>query len=160
MSVQLTPPPDRDFPAGRLQLRKEQLVSHIFTAPHPSTCRRPRRVLIAVAAVVGVALAAAATYGGYALTRTPTQLESVGCYESVSLSANTAVVPSGNGSPVAACAGVWSSAFPGVEQPGGFAACVLDSGAIGVFPASAAADPCERLGLPHLAKTPAAQAQH
>ena|SRR5215469_18542850 len=151
MSVHLTPPPDRDLPAGRLQLRKEQLVSHIFTTSYPSARRRPRRVLVVVAAVVGAAVTAAAAYGGYTLTRSATQLHSVGCYESVSLSANTAVVSAGNGSPAAACAGVWSSAFPGDEQPSGFAACVLDSGAVGVFPAPAAANPCAQLGLPRLA---------
>jgi len=157
MSVRLTPPPDRDFPAGRLQLRKEQLVSHVLTASHPSTRRLPRRVLIATATVVAAAATAAAAYGGYTLTRSATQLESIGCYESVSLSANTAVVPSGGGSPVAACAGVWSSAFPGVEPPAGFAACVLDSGAIGVFPAPAAANPCAKVGLPRLASQRHAQ---
>ena len=159
MSVDLTPPPDRDLPAGRLQLRKEQLVSHIFTAPQRSTHRRPRRVLIALAVVVVAAVTAAAAYGGYALTRSATPVVTVGCYETVSLSANTAVISAGDGSPVAACAGVWSSAFPGDEQPSGFAACVLDSGATGVFPAPAGSDPCEKLGIPRLAKAGASQSQ-
>lgn len=158
MSVRLTPPPDRDFPAGRLQLRKEQLVSEIFTASQPSTRRHSRRVLIVAAAVVGAAVTAAAAYGGYTLTRSATQVASIGCYESVSLGANTAVVRSGNGSPVAACAGIWSSAFPGDERPSGFAACVLDSGAVGVFPAPAASNPCAKLGLPRLASQ--RQGQH
>jgi len=157
MSDRLTPPPDRDFPAGRLQLRKEQLVSQIFTTSQTSSRRRPRRVLVAVAAVVGAAVTAAAAYGGYTLTRPVTPVRSIGCYESVSLSANTAVVSAGDGSPVAACEGVWSSAFPGDEQPDGFAACVLDSGAIGVFPAPAGSDPCDKLGLPRLAQGSASQ---
>ena len=32
MSIRLTPPPEREFPAGRLQQRKEQLVSQIHGA--------------------------------------------------------------------------------------------------------------------------------
>ena len=50
MSIRLTPPPERDFPAGRLQQRKEQLVSELYgasAAPSPalpaaSPCARRR----------------------------------------------------------------------------------------------------------------------
>ena len=146
MSIHLTPPPERDFPAGRLQLRKEQLVSQIFATAGPRATRRPRRGLVLVLAAVTAGLLATAAYGGYVLTRSATPVESIGCYQTVSLTANTAVFAAGNRSPVVACAESWSSAFPGVAQPASFAACVLDSGAIGVFPADIG-DPCAKLGL-------------
>ena len=63
MSIDLTPPPERDFPTGRLQQRKEQLVSQ-FEAAHAPPHRRAQRrrrplVLAGVAAVLaGVAVAA------------------------------------------------------------------------------------------------------
>lgn len=158
MSIQLTPPPERDFPAGRLQLRKEQLVSQIFATAGPQVRRWPRRGLVLAVAAATAAVLAAGAYAGYALTRPATQLESIGCYQDVSLTANTAVVAAGSGSPVVTCAKKWSSAFPGVAPPASFAACVLDSGAIGVFPADTG-NPCAKLGLAALAKTPAAGPQ-
>jgi hypothetical protein len=155
MSIQLTPPPERDFPAGRLQLRKEQLVSQIFSTAGPRATRRPRRGLVLVLVVVTAGLLATGAYAGYALTRSATPVESIGCYQTVSLTANTAVVAAGSGSPAGACAEKWSSAFPRVAPPASFAACVLDSGAIGVFPADTG-NPCAKLGLSALAETPTA----
>jgi hypothetical protein len=155
MSIQLTPPPERDFPAGRLQLRKEQLVSQIFTTAGPPVTRRPRRGLVLAIAAATAAILASAAYAGYALTRPATHLKSIGCYEDVSLTANTAVVDAGSGPPAVTCAEKWSSAFPGVARPASFAACVLDSGAIGVFPADTG-DPCAKLGVAALSKTPSA----
>src|SRR4029077_18622746 len=69
MNNRLTPPPERDFPAGRLQQRKEQLVSEIYADSAKRTPRYPRRVLVAVAALAGAGIFAAAAYAGYALTR-------------------------------------------------------------------------------------------
>ena len=154
MSNQLTPPPERDFPTGRLQLRKEQLVSQIFTPAGPPVSKWQRRGLALAAAAAVAAVLAAGAYAGYTLTRTATQLKTIGCYQDVSLTANTAVVAAGRGSPVVACANKWSSAFPGVAPPASFAACVLDSGEIGVFPADTG-NPCAKLGLAALAKTQA-----
>lgn len=74
----------------------------------------------------------------------------IGCYETDSLDANTAVIASGTGSPVAACAHTYASAFPGSQQPTHFSACALPSEVVGVFP-STAGDTCKSLGL-----TPAA----
>jgi hypothetical protein len=156
MNIHLTPPPERDFPAGRLQLRKEQLVSQIFSTAGPRATRRPRRGLVLVVAAVTAGLLATAAYAGYALMRSATPVESIGCYQTVSLTANTAVFAAGSRSPVVTCAEGWSSAFPGVARPASFAACVLDSGSIGVFPADAG-DPCAKLGLAAAGKTAAAQ---
>lgn len=159
MSIRLTPPPERGFPAGRLQQRKEQLVSQIYAESAARRQHPPRRVLVAAIAVATAGILAAAAYAGYALTRPATQLESIGCYESDSLDANTAVLSSSTESPVAACAGTYASAFPNSQPPTSFAACVLPSGSIGVFPADAESGTCKSLGLSNLAQTSATQAQ-
>ena len=61
MSGDLTPPPERAFPAGRLQLRKEQLVSHIHAEQSPRLVPSRRRqfglATAGVAAAVSVAAA-------------------------------------------------------------------------------------------------------
>jgi hypothetical protein len=158
MRNQLAPPPERDFPAGRLQLRKQHLVSEIRSASPIHLQRRSRRIAMAAIALAAVVLIGAA-YAGYVLTRPATQLESIGCYQSASLSANTAVISSDGGSPAAACARIWTSAFPGAARPAGFAACVLDSGAIGVFPKQSVADTCRQLGLAQLDQSATAQSQ-
>ena len=64
MSNGLTPPPERDFPAGRLQQRKEQLVSEISSDSTVFVPSRRRRLLVlgvAIAVVGRPALAAAST---------------------------------------------------------------------------------------------------
>ena len=71
----------------------------------------------------------------------------IGCYETDSLDANTAVLASGVNAPVASCAARFASAFPGSPRPASFAACVLPSGSIGVFPGDTAGDTCKSLGL-------------
>ena len=145
MSIRLTPPSEREFPAGRLQQRKEQLVSQISASPAVLT-RRPRRILVAAATVAVAGILTAGAYGGYKLTRPVTPVATIGCYETDSLDANTAVLASGIHSPVAACAHIYASAFPDSQRPPHFAACVLPSGSVGVFP-STSADTCKGLGL-------------
>ena len=146
MSTGLTPPPERDFPAGRLQQRKEQLVSQIDGTSVATTHHAPR-ILVVAAAFAIAGIVAAAAYAGYALTRSATPVATIGCYESDSLDANTAVFASGTGSPVAACARTYASAFPSAQQPTHFAACVLPSGSVGVFPGDTTGDTCKSLGL-------------
>ena len=63
MTIHLAPPPERDFPAARLQARKEQLVSRIFAAPAARGQHRPRRT---VAAVIAAAAAFTAVGAGVA----------------------------------------------------------------------------------------------
>jgi hypothetical protein len=108
-------------------------------------------VLAAALAIAGIL--AAAGYAGYALTRPVTPVATIGCYESDSLDANTSVLASGIDSPVAACAASYASAFPGSPRPASFAACVLPSGSVGVFPSDTSGGTCKRLGLSERAKT-------
>jgi hypothetical protein len=122
-------------------------VSEIYGAPAAPTQHHPRRILVLAAAVAIAGILAAAAYAGYTLTRPVTPVVTIGCYESDSLDANTAVLSAGTKSPVAACAGVYASAFPGSHSPAGFAACVLPSGSIGVFPGDTTGDTCKSLGL-------------
>jgi hypothetical protein len=134
-------------------------VSQISGAPGALTQHHPRRILVFAAALAIAGILAAAAYAGYALTRPATPVATVGCYESDSLDANTAVLSSGTHSPVAACAGTYASAFPGSPRPASFAACVLPSGSIGVFPSDAGSDTCKSLGLSERAKATAVQPQ-
>jgi hypothetical protein len=148
MSDRLTPPPEREFHAGRLQQRKEQLVSQIDGIPAARTWHRPRRVLVLAAAFAVAGILAAAAYAGYALTHGAAPVATIGCYETDSLDANTAVVEPGKESPVALCARQYASAFPGSQRPASFTACVLPSGSVGVFPSDAGSgDTCKSLGL-------------
>jgi hypothetical protein len=154
MSIRLTPPPERDFPAGRLQQRKEQLVSQISGASTAAAPRHSRRVLVCVAALAVAGILSAAAYAGYTLIRPVTPVATIGCYESDSLAADTAVLRAGKASPVAACAGIYASAFPASPKPTGFTACVLPSDSVGVFPNASTGDTCKRLGLAQTAATP------
>jgi hypothetical protein len=147
MSIRLTPPPEREFPAGRLQQRKEQLVSELYGTSAAPSRHHPRRVLVLAAAFAVAGILAAAAYAGYKLTHPVTPVATIGCYETDSLDANTSVLASGTQSPVAACAAGYASAFPGSQRPASFVACVLPSGSIGVFPGDAGSGTCKSLGL-------------
>ncbi len=159
MSIRLTPPPERVFPAGRLQQRKEQLVSELYGASAAPSQHHPRRILVLAAAFAVAGILAAAGYAGFKLTHPVTPVATIGCYETDSLDANTSVLASGRQSPVAACSAIYASAFPGSERPASFAACVLPSGSIGVFPSDAESDTCKSLGLSDGAKAPGVQQQ-
>lgn len=109
--------------------------------------RRHRLTLIAVPAVL---LAIAATgFTTYALTREPTHLESIGCFDRAALEANTTIVSADGRHPVDVCRGIWAS---GAMGPGGppatLTACVLETGAVGVFPGGRRI--CAGLGLADL----------
>lgn len=122
-------------------------MSQISGAPTAIAPSRPRRLLVVA---VAVALAGVLTAAGYALTRSTTPVATIGCYETDSLDSNTAVLAHGTKDPVGTCASTYASAFPNSQPPAHFAACVLPSGAVGVFP-STSVDTCKSLGL-----TPAA----
>jgi hypothetical protein len=140
--------PQRDLPPGRLQRRKEQLVSELRTFDGKNRRRRRRLALVVVPAVI--AILAATGFTTYALTREPTHLESVGCYDKASLDANVAVVSLDGRDPTVICNEIWQAGdLPGAPVPTKLAACVLQTGAIGVFPSSDAAT-CENLGLADL----------
>lgn len=152
MDDHTTIPEERDFPFAHLELRAQHLVSEV-TARN----RRRRRTLMLVPAVA-VLLLAATGFTTYVLTKSePTHLDTIGCYDRADLEANVAVVGSGTGDPVSRCRAVWDGAFP-TAVPDSLAACVLQSGAIGVFP-SARAGMCARLGLAPLSSAGLAESR-
>jgi hypothetical protein len=118
--------------------------------------RRRRRKLVFVFVPAVVLLLAATGFTTYALTREPTHLASVGCFETESLGAGVAVVDADGRDPRTICAELWrTDALPG-PVPDRLAACVLETGAIGVFPSSSSGT-CNRLGLADLPASYAAQ---
>jgi hypothetical protein len=155
MTDELFVPAERDLPPGRLQRRKEHLVSEL-RAWDGAVRHRRRRLLLVLVPAAAVVLAVTG-FTTYALTREPTHLESVGCFETAELDGNVAVVSADGRPPTAICAEVWQQgAMGGRAVPDNLAACVLDTGAIGVFPSSGAST-CEQLGLADLPATYAAE---
>ena len=149
--------PYRDLPPGRLQLRKEHLVTELSTQA-PATRRRRRRLSVILVPAV-IVLLAVTGFTTYALTREPTHLETIGCYDKASLEANVAVVSADGRDPAAICQEIWQAGdLPGAPVPSKLASCVLDTGAIGVFPSSGA-QTCENLGLADLPASYAAEAK-
>lgn len=123
----------------------ELAIQRVLASAAPVARRRWwRRRRIVVPAIAIVALGSAAA--GYELTRPVTSPLSVGCYAAPSRTALAVVVPSGT-SATATCRPLWSN---GTLGGGGgvppLYACVLPSGAVGVFP-SRDGTPCARLGL-------------
>lgn len=153
MSSRLRIPDRRELPAAWIELQRDHLLDEL--AHHPA--RRRRRLVVALVPAVVVLLAATA-FTTYALTRNPTHLESIGCYDRASLSANTAVVSADGRDPVAICTDVWQQGALGEPIPTRLEACVLQSGAIGVFP-SARNGTCGALGLAPLPASHAARAK-
>ena len=138
-------PAQRDLPPGRLQLRKEHLVREVAMWERAAQRRRRRLALVLVPAVL-VALAVTG-FTTYALTREPSHLESVGCFETAELDGNIAIVNADGRGPRAICVELWRQGDMGPgPAPESLAACVLETGAIGVFPSSGE-DTCEQLGL-------------
>ncbi len=109
--------------------------------------RRDRRILIPVA-IAAAACAAAA----WVITRPADDPTHLACYESVSLDSDIVAIEPTGGDPADACKQVWETGPFRRDEVPPLAACVLDSGIVGVFPADQG-DPCTRLGL-DLASTP------
>ena len=150
-------PAQRDLLPGRLQLRKEHLVREVVMWERAAQRRRRRLALILVPAVLAVL--AVTGFTTYALTREPSHLESVGCFESAELDGNIAIVNADGRDPTAICAELWRQGDMGPRPaPKSLAACVLETGAVGVFPSSGK-DTCEQLGLSDLPPTYAAEAE-
>jgi hypothetical protein len=157
MSDETRIPAQRDLPPGRLQLRKEHLVSEVTLWEREARQRRRRLALVLVPAVLAVL--AVTGFTTYELTREPTHLESVGCYETAELDGNIAVVNADGRAPAAVCAELWRQGDMGPgPAPESLATCVLETGAVGVFPSSGK-DTCEQLGLTYLPLTYAAEAK-
>lgn len=146
MTTHLPLPEARDLPPGRLDRRARHLVAELTRAEAP---RRRRRRLVLVLAPAALALVAATGFTTYSLLREPTHLMSIGCYETASESANVAIVDSEGRSPVETCAELWRAGDIGAPVPRALAACVLGTGAIGVFPGSREGT-CAGLGLADL----------
>ena len=102
-----------------------------------------RRFVAAVAVVVASALSVGFTV--HALSADVTQPTGVGCYASADLGADTAVVSADGRSPVAVCEELWQRGDVGSWPVPALAACVLPSGAVGVFPGGRAT--CATLDL-------------
>jgi hypothetical protein len=141
MTAQLQLPDPRDLPRDRLERRANHLVSELELREAP----RRRRIVLAFAAAALV-LVAATGFTTYSLLREPTHLMSIGCYETASESANVAIVDTDGRSPVEICAELWKGGTMGAPMPRALAACVLGTGAIGVFPGSREGT-CTGLGL-------------
>jgi hypothetical protein len=157
MSDELFIPAERDLPAGRLQRRKEHLVSELSVSDRAMRRRKRRIVLVLVPAII--VLLGLTGFTTYALTREPTHLESVACFETASLDGNIAVVNADGRDPSAICGELWREGDMGPgPAPESLAACVLESGAVGVFPSSRE-DTCEQLGLADLPPTYTAEAE-
>jgi hypothetical protein len=155
MSDELFLPPERDLPPGRLHRRKEHLVSEVSVWDRAARHRRRRVALILVPAVL--VLLGLTGFTTYALTREPTHLDSLGCYETAALDGNITVVKSDGRDPTVICGELWHDGVMGPgPAPESLAACVLDTGAVGVFPSSRE-DACEQLGLADLPPTYAAE---
>jgi hypothetical protein len=155
MTDELFIPAERGLPPGQLQRRKEHLVSEV--GAWDATVRRRRRRLFLVLAPAAAVLLAVTGFTTYALTREPTHLESVGCFETAELDANVAIVNADGRDPAVICAELWQQGAMGAgAAPDSLAACVLDTGAIGVFPSSGEST-CEELGLADLPPTYAAE---
>jgi hypothetical protein len=134
--------PDRDLPAWRLHQRREHLVQEITTS------RRRVRSLVLVLAAAALVLAATG-FGAYALTREPTHVDSIACYEGADLGADVTVIDSQAIDPVAACAALWRSGAVGsTNEAPPLTPCVLDSGAVAVMRGGAGV--CEDLGIASL----------
>jgi hypothetical protein len=143
--------PDSDSPGGR------ELLETILGQPHRRSDRRwlprvalraPRRSrLIPAVAVLALALGA----GAWALTRGVSEPLTIGCYAAPDLAAKTAVISADGRSPVDACREVWKAHEFGGRTTPPLAACVLHSGALGVFPDNGST--CNALGLPPVSST-------
>lgn len=157
MTDELRIPPDRDLPPGRLERRRAHVVRELSLAAASSRRRRRRLALIAVPAAIVVL--AASGFTTYVLTREPTQLDTIGCFETPDVDGSVAVVNADGRDPRAICAELWrDGALRGRPMPERFAACVLQTGAVGVFPSSEPGT-CERLGLAELPASYAAAAR-
>lgn len=116
------------------------------TRPSPLRARRRRRILVLVGAVFLIAAA-------YVVFRPVTEPLTVACYRAADLDADILVVDApAAGDPVDVCRPQWSPEGEfGAELGDGPApdlrACVLESGAVGVFPTASGSQVCADLGL-------------
>lgn len=106
------------------------------TLPAPAPPPSPRRARRSRLLVPIVAAAAVLSMGFtvYALTRDVTEPSGIGCYAAADTGAKTVVVGADGRSPAAVCEAVWMGGAFGPGEMPPLAACVLSTGAVGVFP--------------------------
>lgn len=126
--------------AAAVAMREQIIAGQVDVVDLDARRRRRRRALVgvAVAAIVATAAAVAVT------TRRPTVVTSVGCYTEASTTADTAVISAGP-NPVDLCRELWEAgdmdpAITSADRVPPLVACVLESGAVGVFPAASCDD--------------------
>jgi hypothetical protein len=149
MTDELFIPPERDLPPGRLQRRKEHLVSEVAVSSAGRERRRRRWRFGALVPAV-VLLLGASGVATWVLTRPATEFEGLGCYEQADVKGNVAIVGPDGRDPLVICAEILAQT-PGVavDGPEDLAACVLDSGEAAVFPRTGPGT-CQSLGLAKL----------
>jgi hypothetical protein len=102
-----------------------------------------RVVLVPVIAVAAVGLAAFAwAIAPSSVTKTTT----VGCYAADNLNADAAVIDGGS-DPIGVCSALWAKGQLGQPSQPLLAACVLPSGALGIFPSSSGEAVCSQMRL-------------
>jgi hypothetical protein len=125
----------------RDNIQREAKRSMLSRLSLPNWTRR-RRYLLALIALTALGIAAAA----WALTRGGGTGLTIGCYQRPALEAKTIVVAATGEAPVAICRRQWLIGALGERTPPPpLRACVLPSGAIGVFPNGG--NVCLQLGL-------------
>jgi len=142
--------PPADSPQAVALFERIVVTGPESTPQRTRLLRRRAWLLLPAALLVGAA--------GYGIFHTVSQPLVVACYSQPSLSASRALVSAGDHDPVAACGVLWRAGAEfnpeGHAQIPRLAACVLDTGAIGVFPDTLDSGTCSTLGL-----TPASDPQ-
>jgi hypothetical protein len=139
--------PDPDSPQAHALF--ERIVATDPSAPEATKTRRLGRFRWRVLWVL-VPAAILASAAGYGIFHRVVLPSSVVCYAQADLEADRALVPMGQGGPLATCGRVW--------EPGGtfhrtdgsepaLTACVLDTGVVAVFPGRKGVDTCGNLGV-------------
>jgi hypothetical protein len=154
MTSDLRVPRQRDFPPGRLMLRKEHLVSELTRTAEPSEALKPHRphrgrrwALIALIPAAIIAVAAVR----HVLVTSPTDVvETIGCFDAADTHANTTIGASDGRDPVEVCSDLWEQGIVSVGStfPPPLIACAIGGGAVGVFPGGQGT--CQELGLSDL----------
>lgn len=131
--------------SSEAQAMYQRIVTSDAASSRPMA-RRWRRVAL----VVGVALLMVAAT--YLLTRPVTEPLTVGCYRSASLTADRVVIPaSSDARAEELCRVAWEPGGEFASDSGGIppplTSCVLDSGALGVFPSAESGDLCQQLDI-------------
>jgi hypothetical protein len=148
---ELNPVDPEDVADAASTVQARRALEEIIAGRRPPMARTPRRprirrlrrrsYLLALVPIAG-----AITAASWALTQGATKQLTIGCYASANLQAHTVVIPAGSDPPVDACRAVWQRDDFGNQPTPRLQACILPSGAIGVFP-SATEAACSQLKL-------------